>query len=110
MKTSWIIKGVLGVLAIAALMSGAVMYLWNELMPVIFNLPVISFWQALGLLVLSKLLLKTGGGWSGRGPWKKHWKEKYEKMSPDDKARFRDHWEKRCSQWKGPFPGDDANC
>ncbi len=34
----------------------ALMLLWNWLMPVIFGLTVITFWQALGLLALSKIL------------------------------------------------------
>jgi hypothetical protein len=33
-------------------------WLWNWLMPAIFGLPVISFWQAWGLLVLSSILFK----------------------------------------------------
>ena len=32
------------------------MLLWNSLFPVIFHLPQISFWQAVGLLILSRLL------------------------------------------------------
>ena len=35
------------------------MWLWNWLMPAIFGLPVITFWQAVGLLVLSHLLFKS---------------------------------------------------
>lgn len=33
--------------------------LWNWLMPVIFGLPMISFWQALGLLFLSSIMFKS---------------------------------------------------
>lgn len=36
-----------------------VMLLWNWLIPVIFGLPSISFWQALGLSLLSSLLFKS---------------------------------------------------
>ena len=38
-----------------------VMWLWNWLMPEIFGLPIINFWQSLGLCVLSSFLLKSGG-------------------------------------------------
>ncbi len=46
-----------------AVYSVALWVLWNWLMPTLFGLPVISFWQALGLLVLSRVLF---GGFLGR--------------------------------------------
>lgn len=39
--------------------------LWNWLMPTIFALPSINFWQAWGLLVLSSILFRKGGSSSG---------------------------------------------
>ena len=42
------------------------MYLWNWLVPLLFHGPVVTFLQALGLLVLSKILF-GGFGRSGRG-------------------------------------------
>ena len=49
------------VLFVAIVIIGAfpVMWLWNWLMPVIFMLPRISIWQAVGLSFLSKLLFGT---------------------------------------------------
>ncbi len=46
--------------AIAFLLGFAVQALWNWLMPELFGLPQITYWQAWGLLVLGHLLL--GGG------------------------------------------------
>ena len=44
------------------------MWLWNALMPAIFKLPEIGFWQAIGLLVLAQILFKGGhAGRAGRG-------------------------------------------
>ena len=37
-----------------------VMYSWNYLMPDLFNLEVISYWQSLVMLVLTGTLFKTG--------------------------------------------------
>lgn len=57
--------GIIIVLIIAALILGfgyVIMYLWNWLMPAIFGLTTITFWQAIGLGLLSKLLF---GGFSG---------------------------------------------
>ncbi len=42
-----------------------VMLLWNWLMPDIFNLPEVTYWQALGILLLAKLLFGFGGGGHG---------------------------------------------
>ena len=42
----------------------AIWQLWNWLMPGLFGLPVIGFWQAVGLMALSWLLF---GGWRGAG-------------------------------------------
>jgi hypothetical protein len=51
---------VVGIFAVAALLFGLpLMLLWNWLMPVIFGLPTITFWQAVGLNFLSSTLFKT---------------------------------------------------
>ncbi len=64
-------------------------HLWNWLMPAIFGLKAITFLQALGLVVLSKILLggihKHAGG--GRG-WKRHMEERWARMSPEERDRF----------------------
>jgi hypothetical protein len=63
------------------------MLLWNALMPVLFGLSVISFWQSMGILVLAKILF--GGHHGGRGhfprkprfkdreAWKEHMRNKF---------------------------------
>jgi hypothetical protein len=52
-----------------ALFTAITMWLWNALMPQIFKLPEIGFWQAAGLLVLAQIFFKGGGHASraGRG-------------------------------------------
>ena len=63
--------------AFIALGGAVVMALWNWLLPSLFGLPTVTFWQALGLLALSRILFGgvrlsggrrhgTGGGWRGR--------------------------------------------
>jgi hypothetical protein len=60
----------LGVIALLAVLSlvvaWPVMLLWNWLMPEIFNLPIISFWQAYGLTVLCTLLFRSTGSSSSK--------------------------------------------
>lgn len=81
----------------AALVTWVLMLLWNWLMPALFGLSVISFWQAAGLLVLSKILFggfhmgkKHGcccGGKHHHG-WKAKFKNKWNNMSDEDKKRW----------------------
>jgi len=63
----------------------AVMLLWNWLMPVLFGIHAITFWQALGLLVLSRLLF----GW-GRMPtrYPHEVRSKWETMTPEERKTF----------------------
>lgn len=67
------------------------MLLWNSLMPVIFKLPDITFWQAIGLLILFRLLFGMGhghhGNWHNRYR-SRRFREKWEKMSPEERERF----------------------
>jgi hypothetical protein len=76
------------------------MKLWNWLVPVLFNGPHISFIQALGLLLLSKIIFGGWGRHCGCGH-KTHWKHRYydkmSSMSAEEKARFKARvWEKWC--------------
>jgi hypothetical protein len=68
------------------------MHLWNWLMPAVFGLRTISWAQALGLLLLGKLLFggfhKHGGCGRGRA-WKRGMQEKWAQMSPEERERFR---------------------
>ena len=67
-----------------------VMSLWNALMPGIFAAKAINFWQALGLLVLSKLLF---GGFRPYGSGGRHWRrrmaERWEQMTPEEREKFK---------------------
>ena len=76
---------------VALLVFGFVtMYLWNWLMPAIFHLTRIGFAQALGLVLLSKILFggfhRHGGG---RRQWKQHMEQRWAGMSPEERERFR---------------------
>ena len=59
-KTIHDILLVIGVLMLAIILfGGPLMVLWNWLMPTIFGLPEIGFWQACGLQLLATILFKT---------------------------------------------------
>jgi hypothetical protein len=88
------------VLAMLALASYVVMLLWNNLIPDIFHVTAISYWQAAGLLVLCKILFGFGGP-RGRGgaPWMRHKMERFKNMSPEEQQRFREEMRARCGKW-----------
>jgi hypothetical protein len=55
-----------------ALFSAVTMWLWNWLMPTLFKLPAIGFWQAVGILLLAQILFKGGhAGKMGRSRWRR---------------------------------------
>ncbi|MBI2417900.1 MAG: hypothetical protein HYV28_08355 [Ignavibacteriales bacterium] len=79
-----------------ALFGYIVMLLWNALMPAIFNLASISFWQALGLLVLSKILF---GGFSGhhKHSGRRHFSQKdWNSLSDEEREKIRTGWRRYC--------------
>ena len=97
MKKVYFILGhiLLGAAAIAAF-STATMFLWNWLMPAIFGLTAICFWQALGLLVICRILFGGMGGMHhfigmhhfGRMRHHNLIREKWLKMTPEEQKEF----------------------
>lgn len=85
-----ILRIVLFAAAAVTVVTFVVMSLWNVLMPSIFAVRAISFWQALGLLLLSKLLFGGFRGYSVGGPrWRRRMTERWERMTPEERDRFR---------------------
>src|SRR2546422_9255661 len=56
---------ILGILIFTAIGGGLVMLLWNWLAPALFGLRLITFWQAIGLLALCRILFGGFGLGSG---------------------------------------------
>jgi len=91
MKRHWILRGLkfaLFVVLAATVLSCVVMALWNRLMPAVFGLHAISFWQALGLLVLSKILFR-GWGPAFETHWRQRMRERWEQMTSQEREKFR---------------------
>lgn len=87
------------VIAAAAIFTLAVMGLWNAILPDVLGVKTISFLQALGILVLSKILFGGfRGGWQkGRSQeWKNNMKQKWETMTPEQREQFKSEWKNRC--------------
>ena len=92
------------VIAVLALLGLAVMLLWNSLVPELFRGPPLQYWQALGLLLLSRILFGGLRGRSGRhGHWRQRmWRERWESMTPEERARLREQFQGRCGHRSGP--------
>jgi hypothetical protein len=73
---------------LAAVASAVVMGLWNWLMPTIFGWRAITFWQALGLLVLCRILFGRLGGPGRRTRWRHRMTERLQQMTPEERERF----------------------
>ena len=69
-----IIFGIIAITGLAILFGFVIMWLWNWLMPEIFGLTTITYWQAVGLFVLFKLLLGGCGSGKSSGKSKKECK------------------------------------
>ena len=100
MKRKWLYKapGILLIVIVAVAIFGIVVqHLWNWLIPAIVGWHPITFWQAVGILLLSKILF---GGFHGRGRGGMHWRhrmgERLEKMSPEEREKFSRAMRARC--------------
>jgi hypothetical protein len=91
MKRKWIflIAPPAAVLFIA-ICGEVVMHLWNWLLPSLFGWRQVTFWQALGLLVLCRMLF---GGFGGHGHDRHRSRrlsaERWESMTPEEREKFR---------------------
>ncbi len=97
-KLIWIAPlAILGMLLFIFIGGEIVLHLWNWLLPPLFGWRQITFWQALGLLVLCRILF---GGVSGRGMHRSNYRrrmaERWEHMTPEEREKFRQSWRGRC--------------
>jgi hypothetical protein len=84
---------ILGILAFLAIGGVVIFQLWNWLLPPLFGWRAITFWQALGILVLCRILF-GGHGWHRSGPslrrrMGERMAERWMHMTPEERERFR---------------------
>jgi hypothetical protein len=101
----------LGMVLFIAVGGGVVMLLWNWLLPALFGWRQVTFWQALGILVLSRVLFgglghhgfsrsmrrSTADGMADRMA------ERMQSMTPEERERFRQRMSERLGF--GPSAG-----
>ena len=108
MRGKWIFIAPLAILGMAVFIvigGELVRQLWNWLLPSLFGWHEITFWQALGLLALCRILF-GGFGWHGSG--RSHVRrrmadrmaermgDRWDAMAPEDRERFRQRIRERC--------------
>jgi Ca2+/H+ antiporter, TMEM165/GDT1 family len=104
MKKIWIRKAPIALLigtGVFAAASGVTKWLWNSAIVPATHANPVDFWQAAGILALSKLLF---GGFRGRGPMRRVWQQRmmarWEKMTPEQKEQFKSRMQGCRGKWK----------
>ena len=100
MRKRWIFLAPLAILAILlfiAIGGEVVLQLWNWLLPPIFGWRQITFWQAVGILALCRILF---GGFGHHGFYRSNFRrrmaERWEHMTPEERERFRQGTRGHC--------------
>lgn len=101
----------LGFVILFVLAGVVVQTLWNAILPAVAGAGTLSLLQALGLLILSRILV---GAWHkpqpfyGK-PWGAH---RWMNMTEAEKEKFSHEWQKRCGrpypEPEQPAPGEDT--
>lgn len=78
-----------GIVVFMAIGGQVVMHLWNWLVPALFGWKTVTFWQALGLLVLCRILFGGfGGGGGAHSRSRRRMAERWDRMTPEERDRF----------------------
>lgn len=100
--TLYTVLGIAGTFLLGLLFGNIIMWLWNWLMPKLFGLPVIGFWEGLGLFILAKILFGFGGsgGGSGEGDKKRHKGDKHHHHHCESEKKNWKDWEFYDDWWE----------
>ena len=108
-----ILAASLGVAAFIGIGGEVVMHLWNWNLPAVFGWRQITFWQALGLFALCRILFGDLGMRGRRSPHsnmrrriQERMDERWERMTPEERERLRQSWRGRCGF--GPPAGEST--
>ena len=93
MRRKWIFivpAAIVGILLFITIGGEVVLHLWNWLLPPLFGWHLITFWQALGILILCRVIF-GGHGWhrSGGSNFRRRMKERCNRMTPEEREKFR---------------------
>ncbi|HSM88071.1 MAG TPA: hypothetical protein VLT16_18090 [Candidatus Limnocylindrales bacterium] len=97
---------IVGMVVFIAVGGEIVRLLWNWLLPSLFGWRQITFWQAVGLLALCRILFGgLGMGRSHRSPRGPRMLERWAQMTPEEREKFRQGLRGRC----GSVPPPEQN-
>lgn len=106
MRRRWVYiapLAILGIVLLIAIGGYIVQQLWNWLLPPLFAWRQITFWQAIGMLALCRILF---GGWGGRGGnrprFRRRMAERWDAMTPEERERFRQGMRAGCGIGASP--------
>jgi len=105
MRRRWMLFAPIAILLFIAIGGALVELLWNALLPAIFGVRAITFWQAVGLLALCRILfggLGRHGGYRPGWGFRRRMRARWEAMTPEERERFRDGMRAGCGF--GPAP------
>ncbi|MBX2921669.1 MAG: hypothetical protein KF746_05680 [Chitinophagaceae bacterium] len=91
----------IAIIPIAFIMAALVQWLWNAILPELIHVGQLTYWKALGLLILCRILFGgfRGGPPRGKPPFaNRAWREKWISMSEEERARFKEQWRQRCGR------------
>ena len=98
-----VLRFVLFALVATAVLGSVVMRLWDWVMPPVFGLHAIGYWQALALLVLTRILFgcfRRGFGAFGPGMhWRRRMMERWAQMTPEEREKFREGMKGPCGMF-----------
>ncbi len=96
MRRKWLFVAAPVAMAAFIFIGGEVVqHLWNWLGPELFGLRTVTFWQALGLLLLCRILFGNFGGGGGMSRSRRRAAERWDKMPPEERERIREYLRSR---------------
>jgi hypothetical protein len=100
----------IGIAVFITLGGFVVMWLWNWLLPPLFGWHTLTFWQAIALLALSRILF-GGFGMRGGGGSRMRWRmgDRWNRMSPEERERFRQVISDMAARWGFGRPADESH-
>lgn len=75
------------------------MWLWNSILPEVVGVKEITYWQAMGILVLSKILFGGFHGFKKNKDLKRdQFFSKIRNMSPEEREKFKENWKNKFAK------------
>lgn len=96
-----VIGGIIVAILFAFFFGYVVKYLWNWLMPTLFNLPKVTYWQAFGIVILAKILF-SGFGKNTHKPGRKkeYFNEIHREIAKHIGLECKEEWKYYHDFWK----------